>query len=137
MSDEIPELMEKRTSKQGWSYIQEYACRDRTKIWKAEEEWYIERCTEREELIKNNSVNLHKKVKELAGINRARKGSILLVKNDNIIYDVQCILARWKEYIQELFEDERQGYHIEDLPSEKGPDITREEVLHAIGLKRT
>lgn len=42
----------------------------------------------------------------------------------------------WKENIQELFEDEREGHQIEDLHSECGPDITKYEVLHAKGLAK-
>lgn len=81
---------------------------------------------------KNDSLSLLKKVKELAGINMARKDGVLLDNNDNITPDVQDKLARWTEYIQELFEDERQKHYVEnDLPSESGPDITTEEVRMA------
>lgn len=86
-------------------------------------ELYIRICTEIELITKNDNLNLHKKVKELTDINRPKKGGILHSKNDNIIPNFQSELAKWKEYIQELFKDKKHKHYIEDLTSEGGSNI--------------
>lgn len=44
----------------------------------------------------------------MAGIRKSNKSNILLDKEGKIIPDVQGKLKKWKEYIQQLFEYERQ-----------------------------
>lgn len=136
MTDDILQLMEIRRSyknrdENAYKTIQKEI---RKKIRHAKEKWYEGKCVEIEELQAiHDDFNLHKKIKELAGIKRANKSSILLDKNGKIIPDTKGKLERWKEYIEELFEDERQQETTDgDTDKEQGPNITKEEVMYAV-----
>lgn len=140
MTDEVLKLMEKRRlyKNKDKNTYRNIHTEIRRKIRQTKEKWYEDKCKEIEKLVaKNDSFNVHKKVKELAGTNKTKKGNVLLDKNGKIIPDTKGRLERWKEYIQELFDDERQEDLInEDTDEESGPDITKEEVLYAIKLSK-
>lgn len=38
----------------------------------------------------------------------------------------------WKNYVEELFDDERQEHNIDSIQGDEGPEITKEEILYAI-----
>lgn len=80
---------------------------------------------------------MHKKVKELAGTQKRRLPNVLTDVNGKIITETSEKLLVWEKYIKELFEDERLGNATEEQDMSKeqenhGPDITKEEVIHAI-----
>lgn len=141
MTREILRLMEERrsyknTDNNAYNYTHK---EKRKRIREAKEKWYGEKCTEIEDLItKHDDFNLHKKIKELAGIKRSNQSNILLDRDGKIIPDTEGKLARWKEYIQELFDDDRQQEMVEeDIERELGPTITKEEVMHAIKMAKS
>lgn len=140
MTDEILQLMEERRLYKNID-IKKY--KDiyniiRKEIRKAKEEWYTNKCEEIEVLLKrHDDFNLHRKVKELAGIRKTNHSSIILDKEGKIILDNNRKIERWKQYIQELFKDERQMEDIELYNgSETGPSITKQEVIHAVNLAK-
>lgn len=138
MTDEILQMMEERRLHKNKDTYKGIQREIRKKIRCTKEKWYEGKCSEIEELMsKNDSFNVHKKVKEMCGIKRTNKSNILLDKNGKIIPDINGKLERWKEYIQELFEDERQPEAInEEEDQENGPNITKEEVTNAIKLMK-
>ena len=74
---------------------------------------------------------MHREVKNIAGTNGSKMMGNIRDRNGNLLFEKQEILNRWKEYIGELFEDNR----CESPPTIagcSGPPITRDEVLHAI-----
>lgn len=78
--------------------------------------------------------NVHKEVKEITGLNRRRHETILRNDNNDLILGTKKKLGRSKEYIQTLFDHDR---HCVAPPTNnqinlKGPEITKEEVIHAI-----
>ncbi|KAK4876886.1 hypothetical protein RN001_009392 [Aquatica leii] len=77
--------------------------------------------------------NLHKKVKEVTGLQRRSQSNILVDKNGDPIMSTEKRVQRWKEYTKKLFRDERgEIEHIHYMPEKMGPDITREKMLHAL-----
>lgn len=73
---------------------------------------------------------MHKEIKELTGTTRKTKPSIIKDKNGKILIEAAQKLKRWKEYIQELFEDTRSTEN-KQITAE-GPNILKEEVHLAI-----
>ncbi|XP_046994276.1 uncharacterized protein LOC124606338 [Schistocerca americana] len=101
--------------------------------------FHKEQCSEIESYeTRHDSFNLHKKVKDLAGLNKKKSTSLLLDKNDKIIPDVKGKLDRWTEYVKELFEDTRKDQKFYDnMIGERGPSISKEEILHVINKSKT
>lgn len=110
----------------------------RSKIRKAKEEWYEGKCREIEGLLeKNDNFNLHKKVKELTNGSKSKKHSILLDKNGKMLTDASTKIKRWKEYIEELFEDQRTDNYAYIEGDNIGPEITTSEVKYAVQGAKT
>ena len=75
--------------------------------------------------------DMHREVKVITDqVNNKIRGNIR-DKNDNILFEQDCILKRWNEYIGELFEDNRKESPPEIIGNEE-PPITLEEVEHAL-----
>lgn len=105
----------------------------RNEIRTAKETFYERKCEEIEELqLKHDTFNLHKKIKELAGIQKRKHPNLLCNANGEIITDLQQKLMTWKNYVEELFDDERQEHNIDSIQGDEGPEITKEEILYAI-----
>lgn len=136
MTDGILELMDERRRCKSNNNIRykQLQIQIRRKIREAKETYFSDKCKEIEDLQnKYDNFNLNKKVKELAGMNKRNTSNILLDKEGNIIMETEQKLERWKEYIEELFYDQR----MENTPSEHqdgdvGPEITKCEVEHAL-----
>uniref|UniRef100_A0A8D8SH15 Craniofacial development protein 2 n=1 Tax=Cacopsylla melanoneura TaxID=428564 RepID=A0A8D8SH15_9HEMI len=133
MTEEILGMMEERriskNDPQKYKNIQKAI---RNKIREAKEKELEDRCTEIEFLQqKHDSYNLHRKVKELTGTcNRKQQGK-LTDSDGNIIIDKQEKLKTWKEYLEKLFEDQRER-HLQMEEPTNGPTILRQEVESAI-----
>ncbi|XP_030747109.1 uncharacterized protein LOC115875737 [Sitophilus oryzae] len=109
----------------------------RSKIREAKEVFYKRKCDEIEALQeKHDSFNVHKKVKELAGLQKKRQPSILTDQNGKIIMEMEEKLRTWKNYIIELFDDERDINRLVTEQENSGPEITKEEVIHAIKITK-
>lgn len=105
----------------------------RREIRQAKENWLNEKCEEIEELEKKfDNFNLHKKIKEAAGLYKKRPPNNLLDENGHWITDKQETIKKWQDYIEVLFKDERSD--IQTSENVTGPSITEEEVRKAISL---
>ena len=98
----------------------------------AHEKWLEERCTEIES--SNNlgrSKQMHEEIKRITGKKRTNTPSLSIRdKNGKLLHDKEKILERWKEYIGELFDDNRpEKPKIENL---EGPPILKTEVESAL-----
>lgn len=137
MTEDILQLMKERKRYKNRDNIKykEIDADVRRKCIKAKEKWMEAQCEEIEELNRrHNSKGLHRKVKEVVGNHKKScAGGTIKDKNGNVLFELDRIVARWAEYIEELFQDERSN----DKPTiEKldGPPILQSEVEH--GLKR-
>lgn len=136
ITSEIINLMEKRRSYKGKNEQQYKETQRilRTKIRKAKEDYYKQKCEEIEELqAKHDSFNIHKKIKELAGTSKQKQLNILY-NNGKIVTEIEQKLEIWKNYITQLFEDERRHTNLENTEGELGPDIIKDEVTYALGM---
>ncbi|KAI5746878.1 hypothetical protein M8J77_008501 [Diaphorina citri] len=73
--------------------------------------------------------SMHKKIKELTG-GRRQKAHFLINEEGKIIIDMKEKLKQWENYIQKLFDDEREPPN--DMEEDNGPDILKDEVKYAI-----
>ncbi|XP_047002916.1 uncharacterized protein LOC124620289 [Schistocerca americana] len=141
MTEKILQLMEQRRilKNRDESEYKRLHAEIQKETRRAKEEWYKEQCSEIESYeTRHDSFNLHKKVKDLAGLNKKKSTSLLLDKNDKIIPDVKGKLDRWTEYVKELFEDTRKDQKFYDnMIGERGPSILKEEILHVINKSKT
>lgn len=140
MTPEILELMNKRrTHKANPTLYAEMNRRVRRECRDAKEKWMSEKCHEIERLQeKHDTFNLHKKVKEMANCNKKRPTAILRDKNNDIVLGINNKLRRWKEYVEELFNDSRPNTppEADEDINESGPEITKGEIIHAIKTQR-
>ena len=102
----------------------------------AKEEWISRNCAEIEELeAQHKTRQMYEKVKEVTETNRRRVGNSCITNKDGrVLFDQQEIQDRWKEYIEELFKDDRG--EIPQMDNEEGPIILKEEVRKAINSLR-
>lgn len=102
----------------------------------AKENWMAEQCREIEGLQQiHDTFNLHKKIKECAGIQRNKTYGLLVDKNNSIVIGIAEKLKTWTEYIEKLFTDNRPAQHGL-LDDDTGADILKYEVRHAIRLAK-
>ncbi|CAG9841161.1 unnamed protein product [Diabrotica balteata] len=134
MTVEILELMEERRKHKAKDLdkYKEIKRNIRKKIREAKERWLSDRCKEIEDLDKKyDSFNLHKKIKKMTGSRKRTKTNILKNDKGDIITDMKERLCHWTNYIQQLFNDEREELSLE-ITEDTGPPILREEVIYAI-----
>ncbi|KAL1447598.1 hypothetical protein WDU94_009869 [Cyamophila willieti] len=128
MTEEILALMAKRRTFK--NKTDQYKCIQREirrKIREAKEKDQMEKCLEIEKCQeKGDCFNLHKKVKEMAGINKKRTINIVTNNEGKVLLNKEEIKNTWEVYIKELFHDTR-----EDPPTiegDEGPKILEVEV---------
>ncbi|ELU10363.1 hypothetical protein CAPTEDRAFT_200773, partial [Capitella teleta] len=73
----------------------------------AKEEWLNKECDELERLHLIDAKRMHEKVKDLSGKKRSQPAECIQSKEENIIIEKDKIRERWTEYIQELYNSER------------------------------
>lgn len=79
---------------------------------------------------------MHKKVKELAGLGRSSSGPGKITdKEGNYILYLEQKLVRWRQYLGELFADDKPRGHAR-VEAITGPSITADEVAKAIRQAR-
>ena len=100
----------------------------------AHEKWLEERCEEIEENSRLGQARLmHEGIKNIAGKKRANKPSLSIKdKNGKLLHDKDKILERWKEYIGDLFHDNRP--EMPTISNTEGPPILKSEI--EIALKK-
>ena len=102
------------------------------KIKEAKELGLSEKCAEIERLEKqHDTFNIHRKIKEAAGIYKKKDIGNIMDKNNKIIIESAEKLNRWEEYIKELFEDDEKMETIEPR-GRNGPAITKDEIEKAL-----
>jgi len=95
--------------------------------------WLKQQCEELEQLQRiHDDFNLHRKIKETAGV--YRKSPFSNVENDQrkLVQDDQQRKIKWENYISNLFADERPAVENVDDKVLSGPPITKEEIIRAI-----
>ena len=100
---------------------------------RAKEEWLEAKCADVEEMDrKHYSKSLHEEVKEITGTSKKsnQSGGNIKSKDGTILFEHDEVLERWKEYIEELFEDTRpEKPQVSNLT---GPPILTEEIEEAM-----
>lgn len=79
--------------------------------------------------LKHENLNLHKKMKELIGMQNYKQPCILMGRKERVIIEVEYKITDMETYIKHLFDDER--HRGESQHEGKGLKITIEEVCHA------
>lgn len=139
MTEEIIGLMEERRGlKNDRNMYREKNRVIRRKIREAKESWLEAKCREIEEAqAKHDVFTVHKKVKEFTGKKRRAVAGCLKNKDGKIILENDGKLSRWKEYVEELFDDERPELVEDDVTGQidattEDTEIKAEEVIYAI-----
>ncbi|CAG9840259.1 unnamed protein product [Diabrotica balteata] len=133
MTEEILNIMDERRKYRGkneTTYKQIHK-NIRIKIQQAKETWLSERCQEIEELEqRHDTFNLHKKVKEAAGIFKQTPTSFIEDKHDNPLLNIEDQIGRWREYVEEMFQDrERTNIYMQEASTESY--ITKQQIIKA------
>ena len=136
MTDEILNLMrERQTISERDS--NEYKTANKIikkKCEEAKDKWLNANCRDIENLKNKNSKLLHKKIKELtnhATNTTCSSGGCIKSKDGTVLMEKEKIIERWTEYIQELFEDDREAMpQIRKVM--EGPKVLKDEVRFAI-----
>ena len=81
-----------------------------------------------------NQASMHQKIKDFAYEKKASSGGCIKDKNGEILFETHDIMKRWREYVEELFKDERNEPHIQTFL--QGPTILRSEVEKALGTMK-
>lgn len=138
MTEEILDMMEdRRRVKSRDTAIYKKIDKDiKQAIRNAKNDWMRERCAEIQLLQqKHDSFNLHKKVKEAAGLYRPRQVGRLMDTEGKLIVEVDRKKDTWMKYVEETFRDERHN-NVNKTKCITGPPFTTEEVRAAIkGMK--
>ena len=126
MTQEILDLMETRKSKKGTSEYQAIDNTIKDKCRKAKEEWAKGKCQKIENLSRNHQTK--EMFQEIKCLNprKSNQSGCIKDKEGKIIFEAEKIIERWKEYIEDLFADQKPENPIKNFP--KGPDITSQEV---------
>ena len=73
-----------------------------------------------------------KKVKQITGQHRTKKKNACIKdERGNVLFDIESVSKRWEEYIQQLFEDQRNAEKLK-LRNLEGPEIMQFEVKQAL-----
>ena len=126
MTQEILDLMETRKAKKGTGEYQNIDKLIRNKCREAKENWANKKCQRIEMLsYKNQTREMFNEIKQIQPMKNNISGCIK-DKNGAILFEADKIIERWKEYIEDLFQDERSENPIKNFLG--GPDITRHEI---------
>lgn len=134
MTDEILLLMDERRKYKNEAQGNKYKIIQtliRSKIRIAKNEWLKRECAEMEQLQnQHDDFNLHKKLKETAGIYRKTQTNITTNNNNQLVLESREKIDVWEKYIEKLFYDERPP--IEKTNASTDPSITKDEIEKAI-----
>ena len=81
---------------------------------RAKDQWLNEQCEEIERLETVNVQIMHNRIKELTGRIENKRCNTIKDKNGHILMEKEEVKQRWKEYITELYEDERENFELPD-----------------------
>ena len=91
------------------------------------EEWLNARCKDVEESAKVDSRAMATQIRELSGKKRMARSTVIKDRNGDILTERGEVLERWREYVEELYSDQR-GDKPDLGDIEPGPPILRREV---------
>ena len=102
----------------------------------AKENWLNEQCREVEDLEKQfRTKEMHQKVKQITNKSKANTNmGCIKGRNSNILFDKEKIAERWVEYIEELYDDNREP--MPQFTTVTGQNIFKEEVENVIHLMK-
>ena len=133
MTEDILRMMDERRQQKGKNENR-YRELDRAikrECTKAKEKWMDENCKEVEDLDKRDEQRKYEKVKEIT-FKKKRNISTGIKKADGtVVMESEEVLARWTEYIAELFVDDRVE-HLDLNDNGEGPSIIRAELEAAV-----
>lgn len=98
---------------------------------KAKEEWTNTQCEELEDLGRRDQQRMYEKIKEMTGKRKSKRGTAIKAEDGTVLMDIESIKERWKQYVEDLFEDERPDLEEDDAIEPSIP-IIRQEVENAI-----
>ena len=131
ITEEILRKMEiRRKSKRNSAEYRRQDRQIRRECNQAKERWLNDKCDEIEMLSNTDKNVMYSKIKELTGGPRNKSGSVIKKRNGEVAVGIDEVKQRWKEYTEELFDDDRQPYEVE--VTEEGIPIQRCEVEAAI-----
>jgi hypothetical protein len=133
MTDDILQIMDRRRQKR--EHTDEYnklSKEIKANCNEAKEEW-LNKMFKAIDVYRNNSRSMHKGVMEIVGKKLANKNGCLKSKTGEILMEKCEIINRWTEYIGDLYNDNRQDFHMSH--NEEGPSILREEVAMLLNIR--
>ena len=131
MTNEVLGLMEeRRLYKSDVEKHKTLTKKIKKKCNEAKEKWINDQCLEIEIKQTSDSKFIHEKIKEVSGKRICPSTGCIKSKDGNVLIDRTDVLNRWSEYIEELFDDEREKLTINKEID--GPPILKEEVKAAI-----
>ena len=133
MTDDILQLMEQRrvAKDQSQDRYDQLNAEIKRRCQEEKEKWINEECERIENSWKTNSKEVTRSIRRITGKTACSASGCLKAKDGTILMEKDAILARWSEYIQDLFEDER-GDKPSIRSEETGPEILQTEVTHAM-----
>jgi len=135
MTQKILQLMKERKDNKGTIRYKELDRKIKTECTEAKDDWLNKKCIEIESLSKSNKQSLmYKKIKEFCKGNTTAGGCIR-DRHGNILFEAEAIAKRWTEYVEELFNADRNECPIQSFL--QGPDILKEEVESALQSMKT
>ena len=109
MTDEIIEMMDQRRAakKENEGKYKELNKKIKKKCNKEKENWLNSKCENIEALKNKDARNMCQEIKEITGKKGCVSNGCIKAKDGSMILEKVNILDRWKEYIEDLFEDDR------------------------------
>ena len=71
------------------------------------EKWLTEKCIQVEQLEGRDPKAMFETIRDITGERRPFREEIIKYRDGSILTDSEDVLRRWKEYVEELFDDER------------------------------
>ena len=137
ITDEILDMMEERRRVKSYSEAR-YRDLDRriqSMCKTKKDEWLNARCKEIEDNEKRDSREMASQIRELSGKKGMARSTVIKDRNGDILTDRADVLERWRQYVEELYSDQR-GDKPEFDTIDPGPPILRGEVERAVrGMK--
>ena len=132
MTEEILDLMDERRACKGRDdhRYRELDAQIIRSCNEAKEEWINRECEELEQLRKRNPQKMHEKIRKMRGKRKNKTGSSIMKADGTVAMDMNEILERWREYIAELYNDDREEPNI--TIEMEGPSILKCEIEKAM-----
>ena len=133
MKPEILELMKirQRVRNKDSSHYKTLSIEIRNGCRKAKQEWIDQQCNEIERTKISNPTSMYKNIRRLTGKKICHTSGCIKAKDGSIMVEIEEQKERWREYIEELFMDERGDKPAIEKVIE-GPKVMQSEVKAAI-----